>query len=63
MERSLYLADLEAGRPVTVPRWMIGGHSIPAPKDVPMFRDRTIKRWTVSPDDTVTPAEDDDAAA
>jgi hypothetical protein len=62
MERSLYLADLEAGRPVTVPRWMIGGHCIPAPKDVPMFRDRTITRFTVHPDDAITPAEDDHAA-
>jgi hypothetical protein len=61
MERSQYLADLEAGRPVTVPRWMIGGHSIPAPKDVALFRDRTITRFTVHPDDTIAPAEGDDA--
>jgi hypothetical protein len=55
------LNRLEAGEPVTVPRWWIGGHSIPVPRDVPMFRDRTIKRWMVSPDDNVIPAEDDDA--
>jgi hypothetical protein len=61
MERSPYLADLEAGRPVTVPRWMIGGHSIPAPKDAPLFRDRAIRGFTVHPDDTITPAEDDHA--
>jgi hypothetical protein len=56
------LNRLEAGRPVTVPRWMIGGHSIPAPKDVPMLRDRTMTRFTVHPDDTITPVEDCDAA-
>jgi hypothetical protein len=55
------LARLEAGAPVTVARWMIGGHSIPAPKDVPLFADRTITRFTVHPDDTITAAEDDDA--
>jgi hypothetical protein len=55
------LARLDAGEPVTVARWMIGGHSIPAPKDVPLFADRTITRFTVYPDDTITAAEDDDA--
>jgi hypothetical protein len=55
------LARLDAGEPVTVPRWWIGGHHIPVPRDVPLFRDRTIKHWRVSPDDTITAAEDDDA--
>jgi hypothetical protein len=52
------LARLEAGEPVTVARWIIQGR---ATRDVPLFRDRTITRFTVHPDDTITPAEDDDA--
>ena len=27
------------GEPFTVPRWMIGGHTIPVPRDVPVFQD------------------------
>jgi hypothetical protein len=55
------LNRLEAGEPATVPRWMIGGHSIPVPKDVPLFADRAIRRFTVHPDDTITASEDDGA--
>jgi hypothetical protein len=52
------LRRLEAGEPVTVARWMIRGR---ATRDVPLFQDRTITRFTVCPDDTITPAEDTDA--
>ena len=48
---------LAAGEPLTVPRWRIGGNHVPAPADVPMFRDRSIEAFVVFADDRVAPAE------
>lgn len=54
---------LKAGKPITVPRWRIGGHSVPAPKDVPLFRDRSIRSYTVYSDDRIEVAERHDPPA
>jgi hypothetical protein len=48
--------QLEAGEPLIVPRWRLGGHNIPTPAGVPMFADRSIKWFEVSADDVVSPA-------
>ena len=55
-ERSALLPRLQAGQPVIVPRWRLGGHRIPTPADVAMFTDRTIRWFKVSSDDVVTPS-------
>jgi len=48
---------LAAGEPLTVPRWWLGGNHVPAPKDVAMFRDRSITQFVVFADDRVPPAD------
>jgi len=48
---------LAAGEPLTVPRWRLGGNHVPAPKDVAMFRDRSITQFVVFADDRVPPAD------
>ena len=48
---------LAAGEPLTVPRWRLGGNHVPAPKDVAMFRDRSITQFVVFADDRVSPAD------
>jgi hypothetical protein len=53
----LFEERVSAGAPLEVARWRIGGHSIPVPKDLPMFRDRSIKSFTVCADDTIAPAD------
>jgi hypothetical protein len=47
---------IAAGEPLTVPRWRIGGNHVPAPADVPMFRDRSSEAFVVFADDRVAPA-------
>lgn len=49
------LAALEAGEPVRLASWELGGHSFPD-EGIERWRrqDRSITGWLVSPDDTVT---------
>ncbi len=49
----LDLDGLEAGQPVEVPKWMLGGNRWPQPKLWPEGRDRTVTGWLVQPDDRV----------
>jgi hypothetical protein len=53
----LFEKRLKAGEPITVPKWMVGGHSLPAPKDVPLFRDRSVRSYRVFADDRIEVAE------
>ncbi|ORB68791.1 hypothetical protein BST47_02575 [Mycolicibacterium tusciae] len=55
-ERSPLLLRLQAGQPVIIPAWRLGGHSIPTPADVPLFTDRTIPWLKVAADDVVSPS-------
>ena len=48
---------LEAGEPLVVPRWRIGGHSIPVPKDVVQRDGQRCGVAVVTADDMLTPAE------
>lgn len=49
------LAALEAGEPVRLVSWELGGHSFPDEGIERRRRqDRSITGWLVSPDDTVT---------
>lgn len=54
-ECSPLLPRLQAGQPVTILAWRLGGHRIPTPPDVPLFTDRTIRWFRVSADDVVSP--------
>lgn len=54
----LFQTRLEAAEAITVPRWRIGGHSFPAPRDVPLFQDRTIRSYRVHADGRVVPVRD-----
>ena len=38
-EAELDRAERRATGELTLPRWMIGGHTIPVPRDVPVFQD------------------------
>jgi hypothetical protein len=54
MHKSKYLADLEAGRPVELPVWRLGGHSEPDERIRRLKReDRSIRGFLVFSDDTV----------
>jgi hypothetical protein len=57
MRRSPVLfEELSAGGPVRVPRWALGGHTVPDERVRRMKReDATITGWLVGPDDSVTP--------
>jgi hypothetical protein len=50
---------LHAGKPVVLMGRELSGHGIP---DVPLSREQWSDWFTVTPDDTVLPAEDPDAA-
>lgn len=50
------LEALEAGRPVTVARWQLGGHSKPAMPDA-WRADRSHQWFVVTPDDLVAPTQ------
>jgi hypothetical protein len=53
--RPRHLLDaLEAGEPVTVPRWRLGGHSMPRMPDV-WRSDRRPTAFAVTSDDSVRP--------
>lgn len=48
--------QLEAGEPVRVPWWRLGGHMVPDERIRRLKReDRSITGWLVKPDDTVQP--------
>lgn len=50
------LDDLEAGRPVRLPWWMLGGHREPDERIRRMAReDRSISGWLLAPDDVAVP--------
>ena len=46
---------LEAGEPVTIPHWRIGGNTWPQARDWPIYRDRSVRAWEVHADDVVVP--------
>jgi len=54
----LDLDGLEAGQPVEVPKWMLGGNRWPQSRDWPEDRDRTVTGWLVQPDDRVQALRD-----
>ncbi len=59
--RSTVLRDaLEAGEPVRVPVWMLGGHMVRDERIRDLRRgDRSITGWIVHPNDTVIAARGD----
>lgn len=54
-ERSALLPRLQAGLPVIIPAWRLGGRRMPTPADVPLFADRTVRWLEVAADDVVIP--------
>jgi hypothetical protein len=51
--------QLEAGEPVRLPWWQLGGHTVPDERIRRLKRDdRSITGWIVHPDDTVIPERD-----
>lgn len=53
---SRVLHRLVAGEPVELPRWALGGATVPDERVRRLKReDRSITGWLVRPDDTVTP--------
>jgi hypothetical protein len=56
LQSSPWLADLEAGGPVELPIWALGGHREPDERFRRLTReDRSIRSWTVHSDDMVVP--------
>ncbi|WP_461479842.1 hypothetical protein [Mycobacterium sp. HUMS_1102779] len=53
----LFEERLKSGDPVTAPKWMLGGHSVPVPKDLEIFRDRSVRSYRVYPNDRIEIAE------
>ena len=49
-------AALMAGTPIVVPRWMLGGHTIPEVRDWQPYSDRMVREFSVSADDLIRPA-------
>lgn len=53
----LFRRRLQAAEPITVPKWTLGGHSVPVPRSVPMFQDRSVRAYRVYSDDRIEVAE------
>lgn len=51
---------LLAGEPVELPKWKLGGQTVPDRRIKRLCReDRTITGWVVKPDDSVIPVRDE----
>lgn len=50
------LEALKHRQPVMVPRWLLGGRMCPEVRDWPPYRDRRVRWFTLTADDTLTPA-------
>lgn len=50
------LAALDAGEPVVIPAWKLGGNSISEARQIPWIADRLADEIEVRADDTVRPA-------
>jgi hypothetical protein len=56
VQASPLLVELQAGRPVILPVWALGGHSEPDARIRRVHRDdRTITAWRVTSDDLAMP--------
>ena len=49
------LAALEAGEPMVIPAWKLGGNSFPEARSIPWVADRSVTNVRVRPDDEVVP--------
>jgi hypothetical protein len=55
-EAQAMLDRLDAGEPVTIPAWMLGGNSFPSARAIPFIAERTCAAVTVAAGDMVRPA-------
>jgi hypothetical protein len=55
-EAQAMLDRLDAGEPVTILAWMLGGNSFPAAREIPFIAEHTYAAVVVAADDTVPPA-------
>jgi len=61
--RQAYFIDLdrlEAGLPVSIPKWVLGGHSWPQAKRWKEFRDPEVTAYRMYPDDRLEPIQGDE---
>ena len=61
MVKSRHLSHLEAGEPVRLASWELGGRSEPDERIYRLRQDRSITGWTVTPNDEVIPERGFDA--